>query len=178
MGEIIQQQPVKLIVSIFTKKRDLFRKIEGVFSKKFGPIDYRSPILDFDQTDYYEIEFGKGLKRKFFSFEKLIDSADLWKVKIFSNKLEEKFSRGKKRLVNIDPGYISLANLILASTKNFFHRIHISKGIFQEVTMIYQDKTYKSLAWTYPDYFRHKDIFLKMRTNLHRQLKEINTKKK
>ena len=123
MGQIRNTPPVKLIVSIFTQTDSLFEVAEKNLEKKFGPIDYKSQILDFAHTNYYAEEFGADLKREFISFKELINPADLWKIKIITNKLEEKFTKDKKRQLNLDPGYISQSNLILASTKNFSHRI-------------------------------------------------------
>ena len=174
MGQFLPPQPVKLIVSIFTQEISLFEAIERILSQKFGLIDFKSQILDFNQTRYYEEEFGSSLKRKFIAFKKLIESEALWKIKVATNTIERKFTKHGKRRVNIDPGYLTQANLILASTKMFFHRIHINKGIYQEVTLIYQNKTFKPLPWTYPDYQtkEYEDILLKIRAILRAQLKK------
>lgn len=174
MGHIVQPQPVKLIASIFAQECGLFRTVEKNLSRKFGPIDFESPLLDFNNTRYYEEEFGANLKRKLISFKKLIRSEAAWKIKIATNAIEEKFSKNGKRRVNIDPGYLTQANLILASSKMFCHRIHANKGIHQEVTLTYQDKTFKALPWTYPDYqsSEHIAILLKMRAILASQLRE------
>lgn len=174
MGYLITPQPAKLIVSIFTHDASLFAAIERRLARQFGPIDFRSPLLDFNQTRYYEEEFGGNLRREFIAFKKLIKTESLWKIKAATNAMEKKCSRHGKRRVNIDPGYLTLANLILASTKMFFHRIHMNRGIYQEVTMIYQDKTWKPLPWTYPDYQTNecKDILSKIRAILRTQLQE------
>ncbi|MDD5352279.1 MAG: DUF4416 family protein [Candidatus Omnitrophica bacterium] len=164
--------PVKLIISIFTQNNNLFEAIENVLSRKFGPIDFESGMLDFNQTDYYEKEFGADLKRKFISFKKLIKADDLWKIKTITNKLEKKFTKDNKRQVNLDPGYITQANLILASTKDYSHRIYIKGGIYQELTLIFKEKTFWPLPWTYPDYQKKEsiEIFIKIRNMLNSQL--------
>jgi len=173
MGRVLIPAPVKLIVSLFTNNPELLEDTENALVRKFGPLDFASNVIDFNQTTYYEKEFGPALKRKFISFQRLIPSSSLWKIKIMTNRLERKFSRNGNRRINIDPGYLSQANVVLASTKMFFHRIHINKGIHQEVTLIYQDKTFKPLPWTYPDYQTEqaKKIFLHIRTLYAAQLK-------
>lgn len=176
MGQIRKPQPVKLIVSIFSQSPSLITTAQQHLQKHLGPIDYQSPLLDFTQTDYYRQEFGTGLKRQFIAFERLIDPGKLWKVKCFTNKLEAKFSNRGKRTLNLDPGIITEASLILASAKMFAHRVYIRDGIYQEVTLIYKDKTFWPLAWTYPDYKECIDIFVAIRTILHNQLK-IKTNK-
>lgn len=173
MGQIQKPLPVKLIISAFTQKINSFQNLENVLSKKFGPIDFRSDIINFNHTDYYRNEFGDDLKRKFISFKKLILPENLFKIKILTNKLEKKFNINDKRQFNIDPGYISQSKLVLASTKNYSHRIYIKNGIYQEVTLIFKNKTFWPLNWTYPDY-QSKDcieIFIKIRDILNSQLK-------
>lgn len=152
MGQIQRQLPVKLISGLIFKEESAFSKAKNFLSKRFGEIDFESNILFFRHTDYYEKEFGKGLKRCFISFKKLILSKDLFKVKITTNKIEKRLSKGRDRLINIDPGYLELSKLVLASTKNFKHRIYLDKGIYAEVTLFYQNKTFNPWDWTYPDY--------------------------
>jgi len=165
--------PVKLIISIFGQKSDLFEILEKVLLKKFGLIDFRSEIFDFNQTQYYEKEFGANLKRRFISFKKLIIPDNLWKIKVITNRLEKKFKNNNKRQINLDPGYITQANLILASTKEYSHRIYIKRGIHQEVTLIFKDETFWPLPWTYPDYQSKEyiDSFIKIRNILTQNLR-------
>ena len=155
MGKVFSPHQVKLITGIITSSEDIFNKAERALSRYFGPVDFKSQIIDFDFTDYYEKEMGKGLKRRFISFKKLIDPARLPRIKLLANRLEERLSQGKgqiKRAVNIDPGYITDAKLVLASTKDYNHRIYIDKGIYAEVTLYYQDDSFQAWGWTYPDY--------------------------
>ena len=177
MGSLQKTLPVKLFLSIFTRETHLFEIIQHKLISKFGPVDFSSEIIDFNHTQYYEKEFGINLKRNFISFRNLIKADNLWKIKIITNKLESKFSKENKRRINLDPGYITQASLVLASTKNYSHRIYIKKGIYQEVSLIFKDKTFTPLPWTYPDYQTKEciDILIKMRDILNLQLKS-NTK--
>ncbi|MBI5872903.1 MAG: DUF4416 family protein [Candidatus Omnitrophica bacterium] len=153
MGNITSPLPVKLICGFIANDEALFQKAEKLLTKKFGPADYKSPVFRFDLTDYYSKEMGKNLKRRFLSFEKLVPAQRLPEIKIFTNLLEKKLSRDPgKRDLNIDPGYISLSKLVLATTKSFVHRIYTGKGIFQEVTLYFKDNTFTAGRWTYPDY--------------------------
>jgi len=74
------------------------------------------------------------------------------KIKIITNNIEELFASNNKRQVNIDPGYISLENFILFTTKNYTHRIYLEQGIFADLTLIYEKRQFNTLPWTYPDY--------------------------
>lgn len=153
MGAIIQKEKVKLIVGMLSADKELFEKVIKFLVKKYGEVDYQSKFINFNFTNYYENEMGKNLLRKFISFKKLIKPENLAEIKIFTNKIEEKFiNPAHKRLINIDPGYITLGKLILATTKNQQHRIYLKKGIFAEVTLRYKNKTFQSWEWTYPDY--------------------------
>ena len=152
MGRIKRQPPVKLIIGFIFKEEDTLRKAKGLLSRKFGKIDYESAILDFSHTDYYAREFGAPLKRQFISFTELILPENLPRIKITTNRIEQKLSRQGLRVINIDPGYLNLAKLILASTKDYRHRVYLNQGIYAEVTLFYQDKSFTPWEWTYPDY--------------------------
>lgn len=143
---------VKLIIGFIFKEENILNEAKAILVRRFGKIDFESQTLPFVHTDYYEKEFGEDLKRKFISFTKLVLPCDLPKIKIITNKIETKLSSGSSRLINIDPGYLDLAKLILASTKDYKHRIYLNRGIYAEVTLFYQDKTFQSWQWTYPDY--------------------------
>lgn len=141
--------------------------------RRFGKIDFESPALPFIHTAYYEKEFGKNLKRKFIAFQKLILPHNLHKIKIITNKIEKKMAKGISRVINIDPGYLDLSKLILASTKDYKHRIYLTKGIYAEVTFFYQDKTFRPWEWTYPDYktSEYIEIFNRIRQIYAEQIK-------
>lgn len=165
MGKPSSPEKVKLIIGFIAKDVSLFEKASRQLERKFSNIDYRSQIIDFTQTEYYKQEFGVGLKRQFISFRRLICQDALADIKIFTNNLENKLTIQGKRRINIDPGYISLSKVILATTKDFVHRIYLRKGIFAETTLYYKDNRYNEGQWTYPDYRSvvYKDIFTKIR---------------
>lgn len=150
--KVREPDPVKPVLSLFTADKTLFREIIKRLEKEWGPADLASGLLDFSSTDYYEEEFGAGLKRKFFSFERLIAPYELAGLKTFSNSLEAEFSKDGKRLVNIDPGYMALEKFVLASCKNFTHRICVGRGVYADLTFMYTGDAFKALEWTYPDY--------------------------
>jgi hypothetical protein len=156
---------VKLVIGFIYKDEAVFIKAKDWLKKKFGKIDFESAGIDFNCTDHYELEMGKGLKRKFISFSKLISIADLYRVKLYANRLETKFLTAKRRQINIDPGYLDLAKLVLATTKDYAHRIFLRKGIFAEVTLSFRGSSFSANEWTYPDYCSKEyiDIFNQIR---------------
>ncbi len=152
MGKVRKHSPVKLIAGFIFKDADCLNKAKVYLTKRFGKLDYESETIPFIHTDYYETEFGKDLKRKFISFNKLIHPEKLPDIKILTNKIEKKLSQDKCRRINIDPGYLDLSKLILATTKDYTHRIYLNNGIYAEVTLFYKDKKFCYWEWTYPDY--------------------------
>ena len=152
MGKVYKHPTVKLIIGFIFKDEGSFKKSAILLKRKFGPFDFESQLINFIPTDYYEAEFGKVLKRKFLSFKMLLPPQDLAKIKIYTNSLEQKLSKGNKRTINIDPGYLDLGKLVLATTKDHSHRIYLNKGIFGEVTLFYENKSFRPWNWTYPDY--------------------------
>ncbi len=152
MGQIDKPLPAKLIVGFIFKDELVLGKAQTALTKRFGKIDFKSPVIEFTYTDYYEKEFGINLKRQFISFVKLIPQENLASIKTFANAIELKLAQNRKRIINIDPGYLELPKLILATTKDFSHRIYLSNGIYAETTLSYKGNTFKPYEWTYPDY--------------------------
>ena len=156
---------VKLIIGFIYKDEAIFIKAKEKLRKQFGKIDFESTEIDFNYTDYYEAEMGKALKRRFISFTKLIPIQDLYRIKLYTNRLETKFLTAKCRQINIDPGYMDLAKLVLATTKDYAHRIFLRKGIFAEITLSFRGSSFSANEWTYPDYRSQEyiDIFNQIR---------------
>lgn len=143
--------PVKLVVSVFTGEPRLFADVMGELESLWGAVDLASGPFDIE-TSYYEAEFGGGLRRKIFSFEKPFDSERLASLKSASNALEGRFIQDGGRRVNIDPGYLTLDKFVLLSCKNFSHRIYLGEGVYGDLQFIYRDGRYAELPWTYPDW--------------------------
>jgi hypothetical protein len=127
-------------------------------SHAFGPIPLTSNAFDFTETDYYTASMGPDLKKQFIAFERLIDPGELAAIKRTTNQWEADYAAQKAhdepRPLNIDPGYITGAKLVLASTKDHAHRIYLCEGIYAELTLMYRHRHWQPLEWTYPDYRR------------------------
>ena len=174
MGKIKLPEPVKLFIAEFSSTPEIFPQVEEILREIWGEIDYHSPLFNFDYTDYYEKEMGRGIKKKFISFENLISPQDLKDIKLQTNQVEEKFKVEGKRKVNLDPGYLSLSKVILASTKDYYHRIYLGEGIYAEVTLHYRGGTFNSFPWTYPDYRsdEYQRVFQEIRKLYYEQLRK------
>jgi hypothetical protein len=153
MGKISRPLPVKLIIGLIGNTPEILEKTKNILIRKYGPVDRTSALYAFDLTDYYTKEMGPGLKRQFLGFKKLVACEKLVSIKRSTNTLETKLSlKPGARDINIDPGYISLSKLVLATTKSFVHRIYAGKGIFEEVTLYFKNNSFQAGPWTYPDY--------------------------
>lgn len=161
---------VKLICAVLYSSQEKYSKTKNVLTRKFGPIDFESKEIDFTFTDYYTPEMGKPLWRRFISFKKLVSPEKIVAVKHFCVNLEKKFAPNNKRIVNLDPGYLNESRLILSTTKDFSHRIYLGKGVFAEITLLYQNNQFNDFPTTFPDYRtnQYKEILTNIR-NLYRQ---------
>jgi hypothetical protein len=177
VGTISLPKPVNLIIGVLTSIPELLAHINNILEERFGPIDLRSDILPFTFTSYYNEEMGKGIQRQFYSFEKLIMPDEIAPIKVQTNMIEESLASSKKypvnRPINIDPGYLNESRLILASTKDFSHRIYLRDCIYAEVTLNYRGERYETFPWTFPDYktITYHNFFLKVRELYVKKLK-------
>jgi hypothetical protein len=130
----------------------LIDQLTAALCASYGALDLVSAWMPFDYTTYYEPEMGAHLVRRMLAFKTLVRQDDLPAIKLKTNRLEAQYSKDSRRRVNIDPGYLLLERLVLASGKNFSHRIYLDDGIYADLTLVYQHGAFKKLPWTYPDY--------------------------
>ena len=178
MGSIRVFSPVKPFVGVLVSDPKLIPQVRDRLTALYGTIDHESPLIPFDFTDYYAAEMGDHIDRIFYSFEGLIEADLLANNKRQTNELEEDMKPAMtavKRPVNLDPGYIENAKVILASTKNFYHRTYLARGIFAEVTLHFKNNTFQFFPWTYPDYQSraYQEFFLRMRQIYRSQLRTM-----
>ncbi|RFT16071.1 MAG: hypothetical protein OP8BY_2077 [Candidatus Saccharicenans subterraneus] len=177
MAEIKPYKPVKLVCGIIFPGEEIRKQAEANLSERFGPVDLASPSFPFTYTDYYQPQMGTGLNRAFVSFARLIQPEELAGIKVWTNQLEDSFRlrfQEPARPVNLDPGYLSASALVMATAKDFSHRIPIGQGIYAHLELLFTRKGVRLLDWTYPD-FRHQeyqDFFLRVREIYLRQLRE------
>lgn len=183
MGKIFSPKPVKLVISMFTSGNKIFEVYQKLLIKKFGEVDIESNTQIFNYTDYYEDEFGQNLMQKLLSFSTLIRPEELVEIKTITNDLEKNNITKDinsdineyKRIINIDPGYISLDKFILASTKNGPSRIYLNQGIYAEITLRFIRKSFVPCEYTYPNYktSEYMNFLISVRQKYKLQLKEF-----
>lgn len=150
--------PALLLVAIFSRHESALDWAAERVAANWGTIALASERFDHSETSYYANQMGSGLLKQFLIVEGLYDPAKLAQTKLQSNAWEEEIVLGgdyaESRPLNIDPGYVTLTKLVLASAKDRAHRIYLADGIYAEECLYYLDRRWQSRAWTYPDYQR------------------------
>ena len=177
MWQLKEPRPVKLLIGILAADEQCLQAAVEIITAEFGSLDLQSDVWPFGMTDYYNEQTGPNILKQFVTVEKLIDPGKLAKIKHITNKLEQKLAQKMDidlpRPVNLDPGLIEPSKMVLATTKNYSHRIYIGKKMYAEVTLIYDKGKWRPFDYTYPDYRQqcYHDFFNKVRTRLLEELK-------
>lgn len=145
------EEPILFIGSLFSDT-GVFDEVFPALKDNFGNILFQSSIHPWEYSGHYDKELGTPIYRNFLFFDRIIDPSTLADIKLFTNGLENYFSQKGKRRINLDPGYITLAKVVLASTKNYSHRIYLGKGIYAEIALLYKNNQFISMPYTYNDY--------------------------
>ena len=175
MGKITYPPPVKLIAGLLSGDLEKLDAVCAALAEEFGTIDLRSEPTPFEHTTYYAPEMGEHLQRQYVSFATLIARESLAAVKQLTNELEADMANpatGRRR-VNVDPGYVALEQVVLATTKGYDHRTYLGDGIYAELTYLYRQGSYQPLEWEYSDYREENAInfFNTVRRRYRRQLR-------
>lgn len=164
--------PVQLFVAVLANPAVQPAGIRAALERELGAVDLAAGPWPHTFTDYYRDQMGANLLRSFFAFEKLFDPADLADVKLRTNDMEKAFTAGGvgavARPVNLDPGYVNEGKVVLASMKDFSHRVYLRRGVFGEVTLYYEGGQWRDRPWTFPDYRTepYKEFFQRVRDRL------------
>ena len=153
MGEPTPHPPALLLLAAFSRHQAALKWALDRAAERWGPPAMESPTFEFTQTDYYQATMGQGLKKIFFTFDRPFDPAELAEVKLQTNQWEEEHAEAadhpEPRPLNLDPGYLTLAKLVLASTKDHSHRIYLGRGIYAEVTLYYKHNRWQPHRWSW-----------------------------
>ena len=172
MAQIKPVTKVKLLIGAMYKEKEILDKTIGMLKERFGVIE-STLEYSFDFTDYYEEETGKELKKQLLIFKVLIDRELLADIKNWTNEIEGMFSEKDKRKINLDPGYLTMHNVVLASAKEMPHKIYIGKGMFGDVVLEYKSKSFQHSNHTFPDFKsdKVKEFLNKARENYKKEIK-------
>ncbi|MFQ3573731.1 MAG: DUF4416 family protein [Thermodesulfovibrionales bacterium] len=161
MGKPSQPKKALLFCSTLYSQETVLTEALKRLTAAFGEVLFYSPSILWDFSDYYNKELGEVIFRRYIFFKDLIHQDALADIKLLSNQIEDDLSVDQKRTINLDTGYLTPAKIVLASTKDFSHRIYLGKGIYAEVTLIYKKGEFVHHLNTYPDYkhMRHQFYF-------------------
>lgn len=158
MGDIISHRPVLLLMAAFSRYPEALEWGRRTAERAWGPIALASEVFDHNETNYYARSMGPELKKVFWAFEGLVDPARLVEFKLQTNAWEQEYrhcaAHAEERPLNLDPGYLTEAKLVLASTKDRDHRLYLDRGIYAEGTLFFARGSWQIRPWTYPDYQR------------------------
>lgn len=172
---------VSLFFGLLVSDESLLPEVERILQKEYSTIVLRSDTIVFDMTDYYAEEMGPSILRRWIGVEWLISPDALATIKNHTNRIERIWAEGEgesvRRRVNIDPGYLTEAKIVLASCKERDHRIYLASGVFGEVTLSFRraTKRYEAFPWTYADYQTEtaQKFLLALRENYRERLRGI-----
>ncbi len=160
MGKPGLPKNVLLFVATLYKEKENYYIALKSLVELFGEVFFESSPKKWEYSNYYTPELGSPIFRRFIFFKKLISEGDIASIKLKTNRIEEELSVNGKRKINLDPGYISTAKLVLTTTKDYSHRIYLKDGIYGEITLIYKNKTFCPALNTYKDYTNQEYIKL------------------
>lgn len=174
MGRAIAFQKVKLFCGLIFRTAEAAERSVQILEERFSPLENRMETVPFAMTSYYEQEMGGPLFRQFVSFRELIEPEMLARIKTLTNEIEAGFAEEGRRAVNIDPGYLSQANIVIATTKNYYHRVPLQDGIYAHIELVFRRNDFTPLEWTYPDFLSepYLNFFRHLRDSYRGQLKD------
>jgi hypothetical protein len=174
MGTPGKPEAVRLFAGIMFDERFAIGRILDELKDRFGPAESVYGPVPFTWSDYYAGEMGDSLLKTYVCYERLVDRDTLPDIKLWTNDIEQRHAGAGRRKVNIDPGYIARDKLVLATTKDFYHRIFLRKGIYGEVTLHFRQGLFRHFSWTYPDYREEKlhEFLIKARADLVGELRK------
>jgi hypothetical protein len=179
MGEPSLPELALRLLAAFSRHEAALAYARAVAEEAWGEIALASPLFSFKETDYYTSTMGSDLKKVFFVFSEPCDPGELASAKLQTGQWERAYAardaHEDERPLNLDPGYLTSAKLVLASTKDHAHRIYLERGIYAEVTLFYRDRLWQYHPWTFPDYRRadYHEFFFEAREFLRAQQKKV-----
>ncbi|MEQ1825474.1 MAG: DUF4416 family protein [Pirellula sp.] len=179
MGNAKNYPPCLQLIAAFSRYEAGLDWIWSSVASRFNAIGLLSPRFEFRESEYYHASMGSPLLKQFAILEAWYDPAELASHKLETNAMESEFANQfrcqEPRPLNVDPGYMSLTKIVLASTKNREHRVYLRDGIYAEVTLAFRNQHWQPMPWTYPDYQREdfRVFFLQARKYLTKAISQL-----
>ncbi|MBI5632060.1 MAG: DUF4416 family protein [Nitrospirae bacterium] len=171
MGTPHPPEKALLFLALLFADKEVIGSCLPIVREQFGDILIESPESAWSHSHYYDRELGTPVMRRFVFFSSLFDASTLPEIKLGTNRLEDAFSLNGRRRINIDPGYITSSKVVLASAKDYSHRLYLGRGIYGEVALYFQGNRFNPMPYTYQDYREPKG--LAMFETARKELKKI-----
>jgi len=152
MSRSVNPAPVLRLCSCLTSRRELLARVEEELTRTFGPMALTSPAFSFEISDYYEREMGVGLERRWYVFQELFGAEELPAFRLATATIEEAHAMDGRRRVNLDPGYLDLGKLVLASLKEAPDKIYLGRGVWAHTCLRYRDGGFTAPDHSFPDF--------------------------
>lgn len=156
MAAIQFVEPVVRICAVISRYHEARNWGIARIEQTWGRIAHQTEPAPFPAGGFYEAAMGTGLSKTLVALSDVCDPSALADWKLETNQWELEYTQQanhpESRPLNLDPGYVTQAKLVLATTKDRDHRIYLRDGIFAEVTINYVGKQWVHHRWTYPDY--------------------------
>ena len=169
-------KPVKYFAAILYRDKAALETALDQLTIEWSGVDYRSSAFAFNQTDYYQSEMGTDLQRIIISFSGLALPDCLVTFKKLTDNIEQALSINFHRSVNIDPGYLDLFKVVLASHKARGNKLYLSDGVWADPTLYYEKGEFQTFPWTFPDFKdrRYDTVLLKIRKLYKEALRSVS----
>lgn len=152
MGLPRNPQSVLFFAGILFVSEEVYDEALVRLEESFGEVVMQSAPVLWNCSNYYKEEMGEPIFRRFVFFKSLKAPDYLAESKLATNRIEAFFSVDGRRKINIDPGYMHPAKLVLASTKDYAHRIYLQSGIYAEATLIFRHGRFEPHVNTYREF--------------------------
>jgi hypothetical protein len=167
-----------LFVGALFSREEYYAKSMDRLGDMFGHVLIETPSMPWKYSECYEQEIGRPIMRRFIFFEDLIKQGDIADIKLKTIGLEGELSSDGRRSINLDPGYLTLAKVVLATTKDYSHRIYLRDGIHAEITLVYSKGSFHPHINTYREYRDHAGIFIEARKALKEIIEKVSWSEK
>ena len=152
VSQTVEPAPVLRLCSCLTAEPELLTTVESELVRAYGEVALRSPAFPFDTSDYYREEMGEGLERHWLCFQEPFGAEQLPEFRLTTGRIEAKLAADGNRRVNLDPGYLDLGKLVLASLKEAPDKIYMGRGVWAHTCLQFRWGEFTAPDHSFPDF--------------------------
>ncbi len=156
MAETRIIEPVVRFCAVISRHAEAIQWAIDRLAASWGGIAMRADAVSFDAHGFYAETMGDELRQVLVMLDGFVDPGGLADWKHLTMDWEREYAAASEhaepRPLNLDPGYVTQAKMVLATIKDRDHRIYLTRGMFAEVTLNYVGKRWVHHRWTYPSY--------------------------